>query len=66
MKGAKNSARFPSMSKKVRSVPEELADAEDEHPTVLPSQLVDAVLSLEPMQRASLAAVIAGSLVLVP
>ncbi|HEX7701503.1 MAG TPA: hypothetical protein VF403_12290 [Kofleriaceae bacterium] len=54
------------MSKKVRSVPEELADAEDEHPTVLSSQLVVAVLSLEPMQRTSLAAVIAGSLVLVP
>jgi hypothetical protein len=33
-----------------------------EDPTALPRQLVDAVLALEPMQRASLAAVIAGSL----
>ncbi len=49
------------MAKK-RSVPEELAEAEQEDPTALPSQLVDAVLSLAPMQRASLAAVIAGSL----
>ncbi|MEO8842529.1 MAG: hypothetical protein ABI591_17480 [Kofleriaceae bacterium] len=33
-----------------------------EDPTALPGELVDAVLSLEPMQRASLGAVIAGSL----
>jgi Plasmid pRiA4b ORF-3-like protein len=37
-------------------------EAVDEDPTALPRQLVEAVLALEPMQRASLAAVIAGSL----
>jgi hypothetical protein len=36
--------------------------AVDEDPTALPRQLVEAVLEREPMQRASLAAVIAGSL----
>jgi hypothetical protein len=42
-----------------------LADGDEDEvadPTALPRPLVDAVLALEPMQRASLAAVIAGSL----
>ena len=42
-----------------------LADGDEDEvadPTALPRPLVDAVLALEPMQRASLAALIAGSL----
>jgi hypothetical protein len=49
------------MGKKQKAV-EPDDDLDDGPSTDLPEALVEAVLTLEPMQRASLAAVIAGSL----